>query len=161
MCDESHGRARERGYARAVSAGNDSARAIGEHDLAMIRRGYELWNEGDITGLSRACFADEIDYQTAPEWPGQQRFVGRVAVERFLREEVAELISLSDVRIEAIEQVGAELVITLLARTLGTASGIDLPSGEIFHVVRVHDGRVDRVRAFLNEEEARAAAAAG
>jgi ketosteroid isomerase-like protein len=143
-----------------VSAGNDSARAIGERDLAMIRRGYELWNEGDIIGLSRACFADEIDYQTAPEWPGQQRFVGREAVERFLREEVAEVISLSDVRIEEIDQVGAELVITLLARTLGTASGIDLPSGEIFHVVRVSDGRVDRVRAFLNREEAFAAARA-
>jgi ketosteroid isomerase-like protein len=144
-----------------VRAGNDSARGIGERDLAMIRRGYELWNEGDIKGLSRACFSDDIDYQTAPEWPGQQRFVGREAVERFLREEVAELISLSDVRIEDIEQVAAELLITLLARMQGAASGIDLPSGEIFHVVRVRDGRVDRVRAFLSREEALAAARAG
>jgi len=138
-----------------------SASVVSDRDLEMVRRGYELWNEGDIEGMSRTCFAERIEYQTAPEWPGQQHFVGREAVESFLREEVAEVIALSDVQIQRLEQVRDELVITLDARTQGVSSGIDLSSGNIFHVVRVRDGRVDRVRAFLSEDEARAAALTG
>jgi ketosteroid isomerase-like protein len=144
-----------------VTAGKESARAIDEGDLAMVRRGYELWNDGDIQGLADTCFTDDVEWQAAPEWPGQRQFQGRDEVERFLREEVAELIALQDIRIERIEQVGDEVMITLNARARGLASGIDVASGEIFHVARLRDGRVDRVRTFLNEDEAIAAARAG
>ena len=140
---------------------SDSGAAVDERDLATIRRGYELWNEGDIAGLSEVCFADDIEYRTNPDWPGPHVYAGREAVERFLREEVAEMIALTDIRIEGIEPVADELVITLRARTHGAASGIDVSSGTIFHVARLRDGRVDRVRVFLNEDEAVAAARAG
>jgi ketosteroid isomerase-like protein len=144
-----------------VTAGNDSPPLINERDLATVRRGYELWNQGDIRGLADACFTDDIEYRTDPDWPGQNVFFGREAVEGFLRDEVAAVIALSDIQIEEIEQIGGELLITLRARTQGASSGIDIPSGTIFHVARLRDGRVDRVRAFLNEDEARAAAEAG
>ncbi len=144
-----------------MASEKDDARVISERDLAMVRRGYELWNQGDIQGLGDTCFTDDVEWHAAPEWPGQHRFVGREHVERFLREEVAELIALQNIQIKRIEQVGAELVITLTARTRGLASGIDLASGQIFHVARLRDGRVDRVRAFLSENEAIAAATAG
>jgi ketosteroid isomerase-like protein len=148
-------------YARLMNGVEESPSAVDEGDLATIRRGYELWNAGDIAGLSAACFTDDIEYRTNPNWPGQHVYHGREAVERFLREEVAELIALTDIRIERIEPVGGELVITLRARTHGAASGIDVPSGTIFHVARLRAGRVDRVRVFLDEEEATAAAKGG
>jgi ketosteroid isomerase-like protein len=145
----------------ALEGSAGRATTISEQELAMVRRGYELWNRGDIEGLSRTCFADDIEWVAAPEWPGQQRFLGREPVERFLREEVAELIALQNVVIDRIEQVGGELVIAINAQARGVASGIELASGEIFHVARLRDGRVDRVRTFLSEREAVAAAEAG
>lgn len=160
MCEIRHA-VRVPEYARAMNWADDGAAVASERDLAMVRRGYELWNDGDIGGLGDTCFTQDVEWHAAPEWPGQRLFRGREAVERFLREEVAELIALGDIRIEGIEQVGSELVITLHARTHGLASGIDVASGEIFHVARLRDGRVDRVRTFLNEEDALAAAKAG
>jgi ketosteroid isomerase-like protein len=144
-----------------LEGSGDRATTIKERHLATVQRGYELWNRGDIEGLWPTCFTDDVEWVAAPEWPGQQRFVGRDAVTRFLREEVAELIALQNVQIDRIEQVDRELVIAINAETRGVASGIELASGEIFHVVRLRDGRIDRVRTFPTAEAAIAAAKAG
>src|SRR5437762_2164837 len=105
----------------AVNGADETPAVVSKHDLAMVRRGYELWNDGDIRGLADTCFTEDVEWHAAPEWPGERLFRGREEVERFLREDVAELIALQDTRIERIEQVGPELVITLQARAHGLA----------------------------------------
>jgi ketosteroid isomerase-like protein len=128
--------------------------------LAFVKRGYELWNEGDLSSVA-AMWSDDFELHTAPEWPGQHVFYGRDAAVRFLTEEIAEVISFDHVDVERIESVGNELVICMTAHTRGAGSELDIGHVPIFHVARIADGKVNRVRAYLNEDQAMAAAESG
>jgi ketosteroid isomerase-like protein len=125
--------------------------------LALIRRGYELWNQGDVNAVSR-MWSDDFEWHNDPSWPGQRVYYGREAVVRFLEEEVADVIHLGEIDVERIERVGDELVICMWAHTRGHDSNVDIGKVPIFHVARVRDGQVVRVRAFLDESQAMAAA---
>ena len=131
-----------------------------DETLTFVRRGYELWNQGDLSAVAR-MWSDDFEFHTAPEWPGQRVYRGRESAVRFLTEEVAAVIELGEIEVERIELVGDELVICMVARTRGHESNLDIGKVPIFHVARLRDGRVCRVRAFLDETQARAAARAG
>jgi ketosteroid isomerase-like protein len=125
--------------------------------LAFIRRGYELWNQGDVTAVAR-MWSDDFEWHNDPSWPGQRVYYGRDTVVRFLEEEVADIIHLGEIDVERIESVGDELVICMMAHTRGHDSNVDIGKVPIFHVACVRDGQVVRVRAFLDEAQAMAAA---
>jgi ketosteroid isomerase-like protein len=125
--------------------------------LAFIRRGYELWNKGDVSAVSQ-MWSDDFEWHNDPAWPGQTIYYGRENVVRFLEEEVADIIHLGEIEVERIERVGDELVICMLAHTRGFESAVDIGKVPVFHVARVENGRVVRVRAFLDEGQAMAAA---
>jgi ketosteroid isomerase-like protein len=128
--------------------------------LAFIRQGYERWNAGDISAVAR-MWSDDFEWHNDPSWPGQTIYYGRDNVVRFLEEEVVDIIHLGDIDVERIEVFGDELVVCLMARTRGGESELDIGKVPIFHVARVRDGRVVRVRAFLDEQAAFAAAREG
>ena len=128
--------------------------------LAFIRRGYELWNKGDVSAVSQ-MWSDDFEWHNDPAWPGQTIYYGRDNVVRFLEEEVADIIHLGEIEVERIERVGDELVICMLAHTRGFESAVDIGKVPVFHVARVENGRVVRVRAFLDEDQAMAAARGG
>jgi ketosteroid isomerase-like protein len=128
--------------------------------LAFIRQGYERWNAGDISAVAR-MWSDDFEWHNDPSWPGQTVYYGRDNVVRFLEEEVVDTIELGEIEVERIEVFGDELVICMLARTRGSGSELDIGKVPIFHVARVRDGRVVRVRAFLDEQAALAAAREG
>ena len=125
--------------------------------LGLVRRGYELWNAGDVEAVSR-MWSDDFEWHNDPSWPGQQVYYGRDTVVRFLMEEVVNVIDLGEIEVDRIEVIGDELVICMVARTRGQESELDIGKVPIFHVAKVRDGRVVRVRAFLDEEQAFAAA---
>ena len=133
------------------------AQARDDELLALIRRGYELWNQGDVNAVSR-MWSDDFEWHNDPAWPGQRVYYGRDAVVRFLEEEVADIIHLGEIDVERIETVGDELVICMWAHTRGHDSNVDIGKVPIFHVARVRDGQVVCVRAFLDEAQAMAAA---
>jgi ketosteroid isomerase-like protein len=128
--------------------------------FAYIKRGYELWNEGDLSTVAD-MWSDDFELHTAPEWPGQRVYYGREAAVRFLTEEIAEVIGFERVDVERIEFVGGEIVICMTAHTRGQETGLDIGQVPIFHVARMRGGKVDRVRAFLDEDQAMAAALTG
>jgi ketosteroid isomerase-like protein len=125
--------------------------------LAFVRRGYELWNQGDISAVAE-MWSDDFEWHNDPSWPGQQVYYGRDTVVRFLMEEVANVIDLGEIEVERIEPVGNELVICMVARTRGQDSHLDIGKVPVFHVASVRDGKVVRVRAFLDKAQAMAAA---
>jgi ketosteroid isomerase-like protein len=133
------------------------AQARDDELLALIRGGYDLWNQGDVNAVSR-MWSDDFEWHNDPSWPGQRVYYGRDAVVRFLEEEVADIIHLGEIDVERIETVGDELVICMWAHTRGHDSNVDIGKVPIFHVARVRDGQVVRVRAFLDEAQAMAAA---
>jgi ketosteroid isomerase-like protein len=125
--------------------------------FAFVRRGYELWNQGDLDAVTE-MWSDDVVWQNDPSWPGQTRYHGRQEVAAFLREEVAAVIELGDIEVESIRAFGDELLIKLLARTRGAYSHLDIGKVPIFHLAEVRDGRVTRIRAFFDEARALAAA---
>jgi ketosteroid isomerase-like protein len=130
-------------------------------EVELVRAGYELWNAGDVAGLAETCFADDIEYWNSPEWPGQRVYRGADTVADFLQNEVAEIIGLEGVRIERMDVFGDEIVIAMHAQAHGFQSGIDFGEVPVFHVARMRDGKVARVRVYLDEGQAVNAAKAG
>jgi ketosteroid isomerase-like protein len=137
-----------------------SSRGIGRRDLDAVRAGYARWNAGD-TGALLELFTDDIEYQNAPEWPGQRVYHGADEVMRFLCDEVREIIALRPVEVVRTDIVEGEILIELRAHTHGSLSGLDLDSPSLFHVARMRDGRVCRVRVYLDRNEATRAAETG
>ncbi len=100
-------------------------------------------------------------FRNAPEWPGQVEYRGAEAVVRFLQEEVVNVIELGEVELGHLEVIGDEIVIRMVARTRGAESQVDIGMIPVFHVAHMRDGRVSRVRAYLDEGQAIEAARAG
>jgi ketosteroid isomerase-like protein len=138
-----------------------SGQRISETELRLILQGYELWNAGDPEGLAALCFTDDIEWHNAPEWPGQSSYRGADTVVRFLREEVVGVIELGEIEIEQVDVHGDEILISMLARTRGHDSNLDIGKIPVFHVARLRDGKVCRIRAFLGRDEALTAARGG
>jgi ketosteroid isomerase-like protein len=132
----------------------------GNRDAETVRAGYARWNAGDTKALAE-LFTEDIEYQNAPEWPGQRVYHGVDAVIRFLEDEVAEFIALNPVEIVRTDVIENEILIELHARTHGALSELDLDDGALFHVARMRDGRVARVRVYMNRQEATRAAQTG
>lgn len=134
--------------------------AVSDSEVDLVRRGYERWNDGDFDGLAEV-FADDIQYRNSPEWPGQREYRGSETVVTFLREEVAEIIGLEAVQILRMEVFDDEILIAMRAEAHGYQSGIDFGQVPVFHVARMRDGKVARVRVYLDEAQAVAAARTG
>jgi ketosteroid isomerase-like protein len=128
--------------------------------VETVRAGYERWNEGDLAGLYD-LFADDITYQNAPEWPGQRVYQGAATVTSFLEDEVAQIIELRPVTIVRTDRIGDEILIELHTRTHGALSGVEMEDLTVFHLAQVDDGKVTRVRVYLNEDQALRAAKTG
>ena len=133
---------------------------LGQQDVDTVLAGYQCWNSGDLKGLAD-LFADDITYQNAPEWPGQRVYNGSAAVTSFLEEEVAKIIALRPVEIIHTDTIGSDILIELQARTRGFLSGLDIEDVTLFHVASMDEGKVSRVRVYLNRDEAVRAAETG
>jgi len=131
---------------------------VTDEEVAVVRAGYERWNAGDVPGLAALCFSADIEYHNSPEWPGQRTYRGADAVARFLQEEVAEIIELSEIEIERMDVYGNEVLIALLARARGADGQLDIGMIRVFHVARIEGGKVSRVRVYLDEGQALEAA---
>jgi len=57
--------------------------------------------------------------------------------------------------------IESEILIELRARTHGQLSGLDLDDGALFHVAQMREGRVARVRVYLDRDQAKRAAETG
>ena len=131
---------------------------VTKDELALVLRAYELWNAGDFDRVAELSFAEDIEWTNAPDWPGTATYRGRREVIAFLRDEVAPVIELGDIEIGGVDVYGDEVLIRMLARTRGAGSELDAGKLPVYHVSRISGGRVDRVRVYLDEAEAVAAA---
>lgn len=136
--------------------------AISDRDLEMMRAGYALWNDGDVEGMVERCLAEDVEFYPDPDWPGLSSvYRGPEEVATFLRDEVTTVIELRGIEIEREMVFGNEVVFGLRATVHGERSGVHLEMVSVFHVARVQEGRVKRIRAFVDESRAIKAAKAG
>jgi ketosteroid isomerase-like protein len=127
---------------------------VSRDDEALVRRAYEQWNvEGP--GVLRSYGSESIEVQDPPEMPDARTYRGQAEVLARL-EEVAEAVGGRYAHIDDVSGVGDEVLVALTWRVADSPGSAIL--GEVFHLVRVENGKIVRMRVFLSRDEALAAA---
>ena len=130
---------------------------MSERDIAVVRSAYEQWNETGLSALERWA-AESIELEDAPQLPDAGSWRGRAAVLARLAE-VAATIGGTSVEITDVATAGEDVLVSMVWHEDDSAQSPAL--GDVFHLVHVAGGRIDRVRVFLSRDAALAAAAAG
>ena len=121
----------------------------------LVRRAYGSWNSDGLPGLE-PWLAQDVELHDAPEMPDAGVVAGRDAVLARLGDVAATMgggwADLHDFR-----AIGNAVVVSMTWQTDEAAGGPAF--GDVFHVVTVADGKITRLRVFLDEAAAGAAAA--
>lgn len=129
-------------------------RAMAQGDAALVRHAYEAWNSEGPRVLE-SFGADSVELVDPPQMPDSRAYRGYAAVLARL-EEVADAVGGRYAHIDEVSAVGDEVLVALTWRV--DASPESAVLGEVFHVVRVEDRKIARMRVFLTRDEALAAA---
>jgi ketosteroid isomerase-like protein len=123
---------------------------MGEDSVGIVRLAYETWNERG-PGAIRAMLAQDAELHDAPELPDAQVWRGPEAVVARL-EAVAAAMGGGSVEFQGFRAAGGDVVVGMCWRLDRETEDVQL--GQVFHVVRVRDGMIARIRVFLTEAEA-------
>ncbi len=127
-------------------------------DAAAVREIYERWNATDAHAIADE-FAPDCVLEDAPGMPDAGSVQGRAAVVERL-DEVARAVGGPDRgRVEILSvEAGTEGVMLSMEWLLPSGPEGSSDLGRVFHVVALDDGRIARLRAYLDEGSARDAA---
>ena len=125
----------------------------------LAREYVALWNETGDPSAVRAFVHEDIVWFEPPESPIGDVFRGRRAVEDLLRE-WTENMGPTRAAIEELVVADDEVMMRVRLDLHGTSSELDLEA-PIHFVLRVREGRFDRVRVFADRDEALAAVGLG
>jgi ketosteroid isomerase-like protein len=132
------------------------ATTMSDELIALVRSGYEALNRRDSDGWMQQLDPQVEVYELA-ESPEPAVYRGPEGVRRWLEQldEVFEEFSMEPTEIA----VSGDVVLATVAlhgRGRGSSAPVTI---KLFHVLTMRDGRVLRVRGFLDEADARNAAA--
>jgi ketosteroid isomerase-like protein len=133
----------------------DTARAMSQENVEVVRRHVEAWNRRDMAMLSAVWHSDaEIDWSRA-RGPLKGIYRGRGEREAFWNDFYA---TFEEARIEAQDfaAAGSEVVVSLTARFRGR-EGIEVTARSA-NVYTVENGQITRLRMFQERAEALEAA---
>jgi ketosteroid isomerase-like protein len=123
-------------------------------DEELVRRAYEAWND-EGPGVLESFETDSIELVDPPQMPDSRSYHGHAEVLARL-EEVAGAVGGRYAHIDEVTPAGDEVLVALTWRMDAAPDSAIL--GEVFHVVRVDDGKIACIRVFLTRDEAVAAA---
>jgi ketosteroid isomerase-like protein len=125
--------------------------------IALVRSGYEALNQRDFDGWVQQLDPNVEVYELA-EAPEPVVYRRPEGVRRWLeqQDEIFEEFSIEPTEIVVSGDVVLATVV-LHGRGRGSSAPVTL---KLFHVLKIRDGRVLRVRGFRNEADARRAAVA-
>jgi ketosteroid isomerase-like protein len=125
---------------------------MSQENVEVVLRMLEGFNRGDLDAVL-ATFGDRCEINEPKEMPDSPAmgFQGHDGV----REWMTNLSGVAGVRFEArsLEPIGDVVLSELTCQGLGQASGVPV-EWTTFAVVRMRDGRISRVKAFLTKDAA-------
>lgn len=123
-----------------------------EANLALARRGYELWNTGGVKGWEQIWSRDIVFYE-APEFPDTGVFRGAEALAAHGRD-LIEAVGHFRWKVLSLEGRGDYVLSALEVSGQGTSSGaaVTVP---FFHVSRYGGGQLLEMRSYFNGDQAR------
>ena len=129
---------------------------MSEENVEIVRRYYAAWNEGGLDA-ARAFWSDEFEWHDAPGMPDSGIYRGNEAAAAHFRD-LNEVLGTMEVHLDRVLPAGDE-VFVLLHVHLDAPRGELALDGPIFETVRIDEGKISRIRLFLDEQAALEAAA--
>src|SRR5688572_13268003 len=129
----------------------DTARAMSQENMEVVKRAVAAVNDRDIDGYL-ACCTEDIQLQT-PVSPIEGTYNGSEGIKRYfadLRDAGPDL----RVTIDRLETVGADRVVGFVHLNMSGPAislGGDIPATSVYDLA---DGKIKRVRIFLDRGEA-------
>ena len=123
-------------------------------DVSVVREAYEAWNLAG-PGALRDRVVEDVELHDPPQMPDGRVWRGWDEVLARL-EEVAASIGGRWVDLREVRPVGGEVLVSMAWRVDSTPGSAVL--GDVFHLARVAHGKIARMRVFLSEDDALAAA---
>jgi ketosteroid isomerase-like protein len=125
--------------------------------MEIVRRGFELFNAGDLEGLVSETVAPEVEYCTSREDPDADIHRGQEAYRRYIEQWVESFEGLR-ADVEEYVDVGDGRVFTWIRWTgRGRTSGADA-DWYLAIIYTIRDGRIVRGEEYFDRAEALEAA---
>ena len=131
---------------------------MSEENVAIVRRGYEAWNRGDLDKISRMV-ADSFEWREASEVPGAGTQRGRSEFDHYLRSFSHFWHKFEFEPIE-IRDAGDRVLAVVTERGRSAHNGIDV-SQLFVHVWTLREGKAVRLEGFYDKAAALEAAGLG
>jgi ketosteroid isomerase-like protein len=136
-----------------------NTQVVSQANVEVLLRLWETWNEqGEVAVIARDFWDADIEWHLPPEWTSVASRIarGREAVMR-QSQEFAEHMGHFLIEVVEVVDAGDEVFASLRYHARGTKSEAEVAL-PVFHVTRVREGRVLRVRVFATREDAARAA---
>ena len=128
---------------------------MSEENVQIVRRYYAAWNAGGLDA-ARAFWSDDFEWHDAPEMPDGSVYRGVEAVAAHFRD-LNEVLGTMEVHVDRALPAGDEVFVPLHVHLDAPRGGLPF-DGPIFETVRVEEGKISRIRLFLDEQAALEAA---
>ena len=124
---------------------------MSQENVALAHRTYEAFNRRDLDEVLRV-FDPEVEVHDPPEMPDSAVHRGHEAVMRDWQRTFDSFEEFS-IEIEECRDLGNELLVFLRYRGRGLGSGVTVDA-QVAHIGTVKDGKLLRLRQFLDRQQA-------
>jgi ketosteroid isomerase-like protein len=124
---------------------------MSEENVELVRRYYAAWNEGGLQA-AQAFWSDDFEWHDAPGMPDSGVYRGPEAAAAHFRD-LNEVLGTMEVHLDRVLPANDE-VLVLLHVHLDAPRGELALEGPIFETVRIDQGKISRIRLFLDEQAA-------
>jgi ketosteroid isomerase-like protein len=128
---------------------------MSQQNVEVVRRYYAAWNAGGLDA-ARAFWTADFEWHDAPEMPDAGVYRGAEAVAAHFRD-LNEVLGAMEVHVDRALPAGDEVFVLLDVHLDAPRGGLPL-DGPIFETVRIEEGKISRIRLFLDEQAALVAA---
>jgi uncharacterized protein len=120
-------------------------------NLDVVRAGFAAYNAGDVDGLLAVC-APDVELVPLPSLLTGEPFRGHEGVREYL-DAISDDWSQRAVELDRLIEAGDEVVLRGRFQARGRSSGVELDAPAAW-VVTLRDGKVVRLRAYTDPEDA-------
>jgi ketosteroid isomerase-like protein len=124
-------------------------------NVEIVRAYFSAWNAGGLDA-ARGFWSDDFEWQDAAEMPDAASYKGAEAAAAHFRD-LSEVLGTMKVEVDRLLPVDDEVFVSLRVHLDAQRGGLPI-EGMIHETVRIEEGKIVRIRLFLDEHEALAAA---
>ena len=138
-------------------SGRDTAWAMSKQNVELVRRVFEVFNQGGPAAVNEAeLLSDDLEFDaTGANLPGIGVIRGQDSVTRFFEEDWFAAFPFAEWEIEIEEPIsnGDQVIVTSRQKGRGASSGV-ATALELGNVLTIHNGKITRMQIYRPADEA-------